>query len=237
MSLTAAAELLTDGRLQRRFCDDSAMRAYLGLLQERIPVGGTVLKNPGTDREKPPQPPARGAWEASGEGTDFRQPVCCLLAGESYTLLAAETGLTRARWGQIAPYVSPFSPLDREKGVEVFLDLGEHSVPLLPDASADCTASVSWRFATDRAEFFTADGALRASCAVALAEDDAGERRSVELTNCGNAPLQAELVLRFRPLLAREADRRSHPAFWAPSGAARTPSKSQGRGRQSSPRR
>ena len=85
--------------MQKRFCADSAMRAYLGLLAERVPVGGAVLKHPGAERAKPPRAPETGAWEQQGEDVDFRHPRCCLLAGQSYTLLVAESGLTRARWG------------------------------------------------------------------------------------------------------------------------------------------
>jgi len=222
MSLLAAANLLTEGKMHRRFCSDGAMRAYLGLLQERVPVGGAVLKNPGADRVRPPKPQVQSRWEQRGEGADFRRPACCLLAGQSYSLLAAETGLTRARWGQIAPYVSPYAPLDREKGVSLFLDLGDRAVPLLPDASTDCNARFAWRFASDRAEFSAADGALSASCIVSLAEEDTGERRIVTLKNSGASSLRADLVLRFRPLLAREADWRSHPAFWGLGLSART---------------
>ena len=222
MSLLAASNLLTGGKMLRRFCSDGAVRAYLGLLQERVPIGGAVLKNPGTERSRPPKPQVQSRWEQSGEGTDFRRPACCMLAGQSYSLLVAESGLTRARWGQIAPYVSPFSPLDREKGISLFLDLGERAVPLLPDAAADRGVRFSWRFASDRAEFSAADGPLQSRCTVSLAEEDAGERRVVTLKNTGGAVLNADLVLRFRPLLARETDWRSHPAFWGLGLSART---------------
>ena len=221
MSLVAAANLLTGGRMQKRFCADAAMRAYLGALGERVPVGGAVLKTPGTERRRPPRAAAAPCWEASGEGTDFRAPRCCLLAGQSYTLLVTESGITRARWGRIAPYVSPFSPLDREKGVDCFLDLGQRALPLLPDASRDCKAQFRWRFTTQRAEFSVSDGALRATHAVTLAEEDAGERRCVTIENGGDAELSGELALRFRPLLAQEADARSHPAFWSLGLSAR----------------
>ena len=221
MSLLAAANLLTGGAMQKRFCADSAMRAYLGLLAERVPVGGAVLKHPGAERAKPPRAPETGAWEQQGEDVDFRHPRCCLLAGQSYTLLVAESGLTRARWGQLAPYVSPFSPLDAEKGVALFLDLGDRTLPLLPDASADCKARYGWHFTSDGACFTAVQGALETRCAVSLAEDDAGERRCVTVKNGGSAPLNADLVLRFRPLLAREEDARSHPAFWGLGLSAR----------------
>ena len=222
MSLLAAANLLTDGTMRRRFCADSAMGAWLGLLQERVPVGGAVLKSPGAERTRPPKTPELHAWGASGEGTDFRRPACCLLAGQSYSLLVAESGLTRPRWGQIAPYVSPLSPLDAEKGVSLFLEYGGRPIPLLPDAAEDVSADFSWRFSTDSAEFRAEYAGLETRCTLTLPEDDAGELRRVELVNRGAETLSADLVLRFRPLLAKERDFRSHPAFWGLGLSART---------------
>ena len=223
MSLLAVANALTDGRMQRRFCADSAMRAWLGLLAERVSVGGTVLRG-GADAERarPPKPSEGGRWTQSGEGTDVLRPACCLLAGQSYTLLCAETGLTRARWGQLAPYVSPLSPLERGRGVELALEYGGKTLPLLPEGGAEGGVRRGWRFASDRAEFFTvapAEG-LTAACCVTLAEDDAGERREVRLRSAG--ALSAEVTLRFRPLLAKETDWRSHPAYWGLGLSART---------------
>ena len=221
MSLLAAANLLTDGAMRKRLCADSAVRAWLGLLEERVPVGGAVLRQPGGERTRPPKPQETGRWSRSGEDTNFRRPACCLLAGQSYALLCAETGLTRARWGQIAPYVSPVSPLDREKGMELFLDLGSRAMPLLPDAAADCPVRFAWQFASDRALWRAEWEGLSARCAVTVAEDDAGERRVVELKNGAAAARSGDLVLRFRPLLAREADWQSHPAFWGLGLSAR----------------
>ena len=222
MSLLAAANLLTDGKMRARFCACGAMRAYLGLLQERVPVGGAVLRNPGTERTRPPKPHLPSGWELRGAGTDFRRPACCLLASQSYALLAAETGLTRARWGRIAPYVSPFSPLDRGKGIELRFDLGGHTLSLLPDASAECGARYAWRFGSDRAEFTAGEGALQARCTVTLAEEDVGEKRRIMLKNGAETAVSGDLELRFRPLLAREEDWRSHPAFWGLGLSART---------------
>ncbi len=59
MSLVAAANLLQDGRMQKRFLSDSAMRAWRCLLQERVPVGGAVLKQTGGERRRPAQRPAQ----------------------------------------------------------------------------------------------------------------------------------------------------------------------------------
>ena len=223
MSLTAVDNLLLDGRMRRRFLTDSAMRAYRCLLSERVPVGAPVLKFAGTERKRPPRAGEGLCWERSGEGVDFRRPACCLLASESYSLLCTESGIARSRWGAIAPYVSPRSPLDAAKGMDLFLDLGERALPLLPEAfdGGGSRVDCRWRLATDCAEYYVSDGSLKGAVTVSLPEDDPGERRTVRITNAGAAALSSDLVLRFRPLLARQADWESHPAFWGLGLSAR----------------
>ena len=213
MSLVAAANLLQDNVMQRRFCAEPAMEAYRGLLQERVPVGGSVLRFPGADRSRPPAAETPG-WIREGSGTDFLHPACCLLASETYTLLVSETGAVRPRWGAAAPYLSPRSPLEREKGLELLLEYEGKSIPLLPEAYGEAKAAYDWQFTTDSATIRAVWGQLECQSTLSLAEGDAGERRELLLRNSGEAPVQAELVLRLRPLLAREADFTSHPAFW-----------------------
>lgn len=220
MSLVAAANLLLDGVMQRRFCAESAMEAYRGLLQERVPVGGSVLRFPGGDRSRPPAAEPTG-WTHEGSDTDFLHPACCLLASETYSLLVSETGAVRPRWGAAAPYLPARSPLGREKGMELFLEYDGKSVSLLPDAYRQVRAEYSWKFTTDSATIHAAWDQLECQSTISLATGDAGERRALRLRNSGSAPIQAKLVLRLRPLLAREADYDSHPAFWGLGISAR----------------
>ena len=216
MSLAAAANLLTGGALCRYFLADPAMSAYTGLLQERVPVGSGVLRA----QEQPPErgtPPAaaREGWKRSGEGTDFRRPACCLLASETYSLLLTESGISRPRWGAIAPYVSPRSPLDREKGVELFWETTGACVSLLPDAYGTDAGARRWQFSTKSAAYSFLGATLRSTLTVSLPEDDVGERRTLRLENAQREPVSGTLLLRFRPLLARAEDYDSHPAFCA----------------------
>ncbi len=221
MSLVAADNLLHSGRMQRRFMADSAMGAYRCLLQERVPVGGTVLKSTGALCRRAPKPAAPPCWERSGEDVDFLHSACCPLSGETYSLLCAETGLVRPRWGAVSPYVAPRSPLDRDKGVTLFLSYDGRSLPLLPDADRSISARYRWQFSTDCARFFVQSGPVEGEVCVSLPEDDPGERRCVRITNRGERPVSGDLVLRLRPLLARMADWESHPAFWGLGLSAR----------------
>ena len=223
MSLVAAANLLLDGVMQKRFLKNPAMRAYLGLLQEKVPVGAPVLRR-GAARSEPARP-SRGRhaerWSAEGAGTDFLLPSCCLLASQTYSLLCAETGFTRGLWGQISPYVPPRAPLDAEKGVDLHLRLGGDEMSLLPEASAPDAAEYSWRFTTDRAAIAAVRPGLSAQTLITLSPSEIGERREIRLSRTGEGAAELSLVFRFRPLLARYEDYVNHPAFYGLGLSAR----------------
>lgn len=215
MSLIAAANLLDGERMRRRFLQHPAMRAYALLLEERVPVGGDILRKSEEVRDRPRKPPvpAAGLWEQRGSGIDFRRPACCLLSGETYSLLITESGITRPLWGGITPYLSPRSPLDSVKGIELYWEDGNKTVPLLPDAYGDAGVQYDWMLSTERAAFHAAWSNGESRCTVSLPEAAPGERRSVSLRSTGAAPCRGTLTLRIRPLLAKLADYESHPAF------------------------
>ena len=223
MSLVQCANTLLDGIMRRRFLTSPAMGAYTGLLEEKVPAGGDLLRR-AYARSAPARPRRETAesWRAEGAGTDYQSPRCCLLAGDAYSLLIAETGLTRALWGAVSPYVPPASPLDAEKGVDLFLETEDGVFPLLPRPDAPPDIAYSWRFTDAQSEHAAVGSSLSARVLTAVAAGDVGERREVRLSNAGDAPVSLSLALRFRPLLARRADYESHPAFWGLGVSART---------------
>ena len=218
MSLLSMANLLLDGIMRRRFLADPAMRAWLGLLCEKVPLGGAVLRRgvemtPPTS--KPPRLRAEG-WRVDDMGADFYHPSCCLLASRTYELLCAETGLTRPLWGAISPYVPPRSPLDTERGIDFFLERDGALVSLLPDAAAAPEARrCGWSFSSEAAEYsIELENFATSNVRVSLSAGEIGERREVQLAYRGAEPGNAALTLRFRPLLARYEDYVNHPAFY-----------------------
>ncbi|MCR4935519.1 MAG: hypothetical protein K5990_03450, partial [Oscillospiraceae bacterium] len=213
MSLLAADNALCAGAMQRRFLADPAMGAYRLLLEEKIPWSVRVLHR----RREPPGPPPRPAaqgWSREGAGTDFLRPRCCLLAGERYSLLFAETGLCRSRWGRVSPYVPGLHPLDRERGMDLTLRLDGRDYPLLPAPDAG-EPQFRWRFTDGAAELTALHPCFRSALTVRLSRAAVGERRSLRLLPLGEAPEHAELLLRFRPLLAEARDYFAQPAFAA----------------------
>ena len=222
MSLAALDNVLCAGAMQRRFFADPAMRAYVGLLQEKLPVGSRPLRreNAGREPEMHRGRPDTAGWERSGEGVDALRPRCCLLASRSYSLLAAETGLTRPLWRGVTPYLAPASPLDGSRGLDVFVTVDGETWPALPDPAAQ-DVRYAWRFTPTHAEFSARRGTLRSLCTVCTAENEIGERRDLLLANDGDRPADAALTLHLRPLLAAQRDYDAHPAFVALGISAR----------------
>ena len=221
MSVVSAANALLDGIMIRRFLSDSAMGAWLWLVQEKVPLSGATLRR-SMAKPSPSKPPRllSGGWSAAGTGTDFRHPSCCLLASQTYSLLCAETGLTRALWGDISPYVPPRAPLDTGRGIDLALRLKDNLFSLLPSSAGDAYPR-SWSFSTQTAEFQTVLDNLSVRCSFSLSSHESGERRDIQLTYRGNEPSEVELMLHFRPLLAKYIDYINHPAFYGLGISAR----------------
>ena len=221
MSLVAADNALCSGAMQRRFLADPAMDAYRQLLEEKTPWSVRVLRRSHREQQSPPPRPEAQGWSREGVGTDFLRPRCCLLAGDHYSLLFAETGLCRPRWGRVSPYVPGLSPLDLDRGMDFRLWLDGQDWPLLPAPDAGEPLRFRWRFTDQSAELAALHPRFRSSLSVRLSRAEAGERRSLRLLPLGSAPEEAALHLRFRPLLAEERDYFAQPAFAALGLSAR----------------
>lgn len=211
MSMVAAANCLLDGVMQRRLMRCPQVRAYASLLQERVPIGGVVLRRKNADVPEKPRPVRPDAWSKSGEGVDFARPDCCLLSNKSYNMLFTSTGLSRPLWGALSPYVSPASPLSREKGMEFYYLSGGEVYPLLPGAGGE--GECRWELSTRQGRVCLRRDGLESELSVCLPQEDVGEKREIALRSLRGG-LDGELVLRFRPLMARYVDYVNHPAFY-----------------------
>lgn len=212
MSLIAAANALCGNIMQRRFFAQPDMAAYRGLLQERVILGGSVLRRSEDAARRGNVPQADNIfWERTGTDSDHLHPACCMLASETYSLLYSETGISRALWGDISPYVPGENPLSDSKGIDLILYCGGHAHSLLPEPYVDAAAQVNWQFSTSSAWIESTADNITARCSVSVATAEIGEVREISLS--ATELSEAELALRFRPLLARYVDYVNHPAF------------------------
>jgi hypothetical protein len=96
MSLVAIGNYLCGGKSAKRFMSEPAMAAFSGLLQEKVPTGGVLLRR--RDFEAPDKPGRMPAdvWKNSGGTVNYLYPDCCLAFQRAYNLMLSESGISRA---------------------------------------------------------------------------------------------------------------------------------------------
>ena len=200
MSLAAICAVLCGGAVQHWVTQDAAVRAHLGFLSERVPIGGVVI------RRRPRSAQTRRLraeplrYLRTGSGVDALAPACTMLSNGSYHVRFAETG---AAWSATED-CTIFG--DTPPAFRVVTDNGMRT--LFPRTQG----AAQWRFTERSASVTAPDEALTATLTLAVSAQDAGELRILELTALADILGAAELV--FSPMLAPERAARSHPAFW-----------------------
>lgn len=219
MSLTAICNCLDKGRVQRWFMSDPAMHAHIGLLAERVPIGGVLLRRRGRETPEKPLRPVENGYVRTGAGTDAEHPACCLLSNGGYHLLVSETGQTFARWQDVsicrrgdrsAPGYAPAFRLTRDG----------FYVNLFP-TEGDDDSRLQFRFTERSASLTALQDDLKYSCDFAVSAKENGELRSLKLSAAGGIP-DGELRFTLEPVLAPYLDYGNHPAFYSMGFQAKT---------------
>lgn len=215
MSLAAIGNYLCENALQRRFMENSAMRAYSILLQEKVPLGGVVLRRERAARvSERPARDAGGDWVSSGPVAPRARPECCQLSNGLCSLLLTEYGHSRLRWGELSPYIPAGDFVSgTERGLEILLRRGGAEVSLLPPYGGDALER-TWRFSPESAALTATCADFSSEVTALLPRSDAGEVLHVSLGLPSGEGAAGQLVLRLSPLLASYADFVGHPAFY-----------------------
>jgi len=212
MSLAAIDGFLNRGVMQRRFMADARMAAFRELLQERVPVGETVLRQlPRELPEKPARMPET-APEARYEGTDAFRPACLPLSNGSYEVLLTESGKTRSRCGGVA--LTDFAAdVFGGTGMAFYLETEEGTFSLLPAPDYDKRVRYEAVFKAACGVIRARFGAFSTETEVTVPAAVNGERRRVTVRYSGKKAPPFRLLCVFRPVLERAEDYGAHPAF------------------------
>ena len=207
MSLCAIANALCGGVLRRWFLSDPAMAAYTGLLQEKIPLGGKLLR-------RAPMAGKRGArtgYDAprTGEGADPFFPDGEALSNGAYRLLVTANGASRAVCGTLIPYRSARTPWENAPGMALWAERDGVCRSLLPKPGEK--SALRWRFTAGEATFSgqSEDLFWEMRCTVSRAHP--GEVRRLCLRSGSAAP--EAVIFGFEPVLLGARDYTAHPAF------------------------
>ena len=211
MSLIAIDNTLHQNIMQKRFMSDREMAAYAELLQEKVPVGEIVLRQPPREVPEKPYRSASPGWSRRLDGVDVKNPACCVYGNGAYSVLLTESGMTRSKWGNLT--LTKFAPVQfsSECGMSFFLKTDRDLISLLPAPVYDNTVQYSSEFLGARGTITARKGDALSAVSVVVPRNEAGELRTVSIVT--GAAGQVRLLCYFEPVLACLPDYLSHPAF------------------------
>jgi cyclic beta-1,2-glucan synthetase len=190
MSIIAVCNVLRDNIMQKRFLAEPSMRAYTGLLQERLPLGAAVIRPAGREIPEKPKRAEGMEYQAEIECVNPGQPKPALLGNSSYTVLCTDGGLTRSRCG--ADVIA--------NGMDFYYG----GLPLAPSSASFTGTVAEWRGTV---------GGVYAEQSVRVPENENAELRTLTLRNDGSEEAEGLAVCYFEPVLQRLEDYAAHPAF------------------------
>lgn len=206
MSLVAICNALCADIMPHRLLRDPAMAAYSCLLEEKLPLGGVLLSR--TEKSPPEAPPRAGAvcWTKGGRSADPCAPECALLSNGDYALLMTDSGASSAQFRGLVPYL----PADENQpGFALYLHRDGALLPLCGQAAG----ALEYAFSLSQVTTTFSAETLTASITTSVSAASSGEKRVVSLRVSGEAQI-CELIVVFKPVLAKHSDYESHPAFF-----------------------
>ena len=210
MSMLAIADCVENGAVQDMFMSEPAMGAYTALLEEKVPTSSSVLKLTEAESEKP-RKPSNLQWEKRGSQLCFENPECTLLSNGIYNIMLTETGISSASCADTLVYKAPFRQLGEGHGPELWLEMGEKRLSLLPEP--DDSSAFMWEFSEISCTFSRVTETFTSRCTIAAGGGENGELRIIELSAKQDIEA-ASLNFSFEPVLANADDYVNHPAYW-----------------------
>ncbi len=213
MSLVAIANTLCGDVFPRRFMRDERMGAYRELLEERVPTGQIVLRQPPRDVPEKPKRAESAGITRRFDTVDALLPAAAPLSNGRYSVLFAETGASRSVWQGLDVTRFDTDP-QGHTGIAFYLRAGEELIPLTPAPEFDRSVRYTAEFTDVYGRIKAKKGNITATLTVSVPPSAAGEMRTVEISG----PLEmsgCSVICAFEPVLQRRADYLAHPAFSA----------------------
>jgi len=210
MSIVACDNAINGGIMRQRFLTDPRMRAYTELLQEKIPVGALHLRPSAVETPEAASVGRGDGWRREYTGADPYIPRCLLLSNGSYSLLLTDGGYSASVSGGMSLTRSDGGPFGGLSGISFFFYSGGKLLPLQP-APFYQDLDYSSVFDGSGAELRCKQKGFESALTVRVSDRDKAELRGVRLRSAENC--FGELICYFEPVMQRERDYLSHPAF------------------------
>ncbi|MGI6014241.1 MAG: GH36-type glycosyl hydrolase domain-containing protein [Oscillospiraceae bacterium] len=213
MSLLSITNRLCNHIFPRRFLRDASMRAFAGLLQETVPLGGLVLRKQEPNLpEKPKRTPVEN-WHRHENDVDFFRSTGCTLSNGTYSLAVTESGVVVPHVNTLLPYRYPQQPAEPRQAEGLYLMEDGHLLSLLPDCGQPDT-TWSWQFSAASAIFSAQTETVSVTSSLSVSASHNGELRTVTVHPADHDVHVCDVVFAFSPVLAPEQDYHNHPAFY-----------------------
>lgn len=214
MSLIAITNRLLGDLMPKRLMQDPSMAAFGGLLEEKLPLEGAVLRR---KAEKAPEKPPRSGdvfWERRGDFAQASAPECCLLSNGDYSIMLTDSGHSSPQWRGLCPYFCPKNPEPSFHGFDLWLLKDGALTPLLPSPEQPEDTKNLWEFTLYGAKLSSESKGLRSQMTVNVSSGHSGERRRISASGPAGENLNCRLVAGLSPILAPYNDYVNHPAFY-----------------------
>ncbi|KPP88541.1 MAG: cyclic beta-1,2-glucan synthetase [Rhodobacteraceae bacterium HLUCCA08] len=215
MTITAIANMLSDGVLRTRFHAEPIIRAVDLLLQERVPRDATAMPPRAEDvpvtRVESDDTPAVRRFDAPGD----TPPTGHILSNGRYAVMLTPTGGGYSRWRDLAITRWRSDPSHATLG-SFILARDVKSGALWSGAMQPTVAGQNRHhavFCEHQATFTHHDGTLSMTTEVVVSAEDDAEARRVTLTNTGRRAREIDLTSYAELVLAPQAADLAHPAF------------------------
>jgi cyclic beta-1,2-glucan synthetase len=214
MSLVALANILTGNTMQRRFHQDTRIKATELLLEERIPVRSPLFNTQNKTMPKAALEPHVDVADHVGLGSPGPVRVHLLGHGELSSLISA-TGSGVTTWKGLDVNRFREDPLCEAGGIYLYVrNLSEQrtwSAAYQPTRAEPDFYDTS--FSIDRVEFHRRDGEIQTVTEIALSPEHATEVRRVTLSNHSGEAVEMDVTTYTEVVLQPRAGDVAHRAF------------------------
>ncbi|MBE3134920.1 MAG: cyclic beta 1-2 glucan synthetase, partial [Acidobacteria bacterium] len=215
MTLLSLAQVLLDGRMQKRFASDPAFQATALLLQERIPRASAFYSSATPASDTRTAPTGADIAVRSFSGPDTPTPEVQLLSNGRYHVVVTNAGGGYSRWKDLA--VTRWREDVTSDNWGTFCYIRDVANGAFWSAAHQPTLQPVDRFeavfSEARAEFRSRSHQIESYTEIAVSPEDDVELRRLRLTNCGRTRRTIEVTSYAEVALAAPAADALHPAF------------------------